>query len=118
MNPQPQQSQAEPDWKDIRPLLDEVMHDLKEEDREAILLRYFEKLPLTEVGTRLGIPDNTARMRIERAISKLRTRLAARGISSTAAALGTALAQQAVSCAPGALSTRVLQHALQGSAAS
>ena len=118
MNPQLQESQAEPDWEEIRPLLDEVMHDLKEEDREAILLRYFEKLPLTEVGTRLGVPDNTARMRIERAISKLRTRLAARGISSTAAALGTALAQQAVSSAPSALSTRVVQHAIEASAAS
>lgn len=118
MNPQLQESQPEPDWENIRPLLDEAMHDLKEEDREAILLRYFEKLPLTEVGTRLGVPDNTARMRIERAISKLRTRLAARGISSTAAALSTALAQQAVSSAPGALSTQVVKHAMGAGAGS
>jgi RNA polymerase sigma factor (sigma-70 family) len=112
MNPDLQPAEAEPDWEHIRPILDEAMHGLKEEDREAVLLRYFERLPLGEVGKRLGIPENTARMRIERAMEKLRTRLAACGISSTAAALGTALAQQAVGPAPGALSVRVAGHAI------
>jgi hypothetical protein len=57
------------------------------------------------------VTENTARMRIERALAKLRTRLATRGIASTAAALETAMAQNAVSSAPAALASRVVTSA-------
>ena len=30
------------DWEKLRPVLDQVMHDLKTPDREAVLMRYFE----------------------------------------------------------------------------
>src|SRR5262245_62110370 len=33
------------DWERLWPVLDQVMHELKESDREAILMRYFEKRP-------------------------------------------------------------------------
>ena len=36
------------DWEKLRPTLDSVMHELKESDREAVLLRYFENRPFTE----------------------------------------------------------------------
>ena len=62
----------EPDWQKIRPVLDEVMHELKETDREAILLRYFENRPFAEIGGQLGLNENAARMRVERALEKLR----------------------------------------------
>jgi RNA polymerase sigma factor (sigma-70 family) len=102
---------TDPNWEQVRPILDEAMHELKEEDREAILLRFFGRLPLAEVGSRLGVSENTARMRVERATEKLRARLALRGICSTAAALGTAMAQQAVGTAPSALASRVAARA-------
>src|SRR6185503_7826371 len=35
--------EPEPDWGQIRPLLDEAMHTLDPEDREAVLLRHFER---------------------------------------------------------------------------
>ena len=38
------------DWEKLRPTLDGAMHELKETDREAILLRYFENRPFAEVG--------------------------------------------------------------------
>ena len=41
---------AEPLWQQIAPLLDAAMATLKESDRQAVLLRYFENRSLAEVG--------------------------------------------------------------------
>jgi RNA polymerase sigma factor (sigma-70 family) len=61
-------STSEPtDWDKIRPALDSAMLELRDSDREVLLLRYFERRSLAEVGGRLGLSDNAARMRVERA---------------------------------------------------
>jgi len=70
-------------WDRLRPVLDDVMHDLNERDREAVLLRFFEGRPFAQVGARLGLSENAARMRVERALDKLHALLARRGITST-----------------------------------
>ena len=88
-----------PDWEKIRPVLDDVMHELKETDREAILLRYFENRQFAEVGAKLGLNENAARMRVERALEKLRALFARRGIA-TAAALASVISANAVQIAP------------------
>jgi RNA polymerase sigma factor (sigma-70 family) len=54
MNQLLQPSGTEPDWNHIRPVLDEAMHELKADDREALLLRFFERLPLAEGGIAVG----------------------------------------------------------------
>ncbi|HEY3854945.1 MAG TPA: sigma-70 family RNA polymerase sigma factor [Verrucomicrobiae bacterium] len=90
---------AEPDWEKLRPVLDDVMHQLKEADREAILLRYFENRPLAEVGEKLSLGENAARMRVERAVVKMRALLAKRGVATTEA-LAAALSANAVQVAP------------------
>jgi len=87
------------DWQKLRPVLDEVMHQLKEADREAILLRYFENRQFAEVGAKLGLNENAARMRVERALEKLRDILTKRGIT-TAAALTSVISANAVQLAP------------------
>jgi DNA-directed RNA polymerase specialized sigma24 family protein len=46
-------------------------HELKEADREAILLRYFENRQFVEVGAELGLNGNAARMRVARAPGKI-----------------------------------------------
>jgi RNA polymerase sigma factor (sigma-70 family) len=92
------------EWDTLRPLLDEAMHDLKEPDREAVLLRYFENRPFAEVGARLGLNENAARMRVERALEKLRAVLAKRGVTATAG-LAAALSANAVQMAPARLAT-------------
>src|SRR5262249_41388322 len=71
----------------LRAVLDPAMHDLGERDRDTVLLRYFERLPLAEVGKRLGISENAASKAVERALERLRNCLARRGITSTASAL-------------------------------
>ena len=96
------ESAPEPDWQKLRPVLDSAMHELKEADREAILLRYFENQPFAEVGAKLGLNENAARMRVERALEKLRAILAQRGIAASAA-LASVISAHAVQLAPAGL---------------
>jgi RNA polymerase sigma factor (sigma-70 family) len=92
-------AEAGANWEKLRPALDEVMHKLKETDREAILLRYFENRQFAEVGAKLGLNENAARMRVERALEKLRDIFAKRGIT-TATALASVISANAVQIAP------------------
>ncbi len=97
-----QDSAPEPTWEEIRPVLDDAMHDLKEADREAILLRYFENRPFAEIGEKLGLNENAARMRVERALDKFRAAFARRGIATTAT-LAAVISANAVQLAPSGL---------------
>ena len=89
-----------PEWDRIRPVLDEAMIQLGEGDRQAIVLRYFANRPYAEVGRRLGLSENAARMKVDRALEKLRGRLGRRGIHSTFAALAAGLTAEAAMAAP------------------
>jgi RNA polymerase sigma factor (sigma-70 family) len=109
-------SAAQLDWERVRPVLDEVIGELAEPDREAILLRFFEGRDYASIGAKLNLADNTTRMRVDRALDKLRARLERRGVRSTSAALATALAQQAVAAAPAGLAATVTGAALAGGA--
>src|SRR5688572_21482313 len=99
-------------WQEVRPELDDVMHELSEADRTAVVLRYFEGRNLKEVGLALGLTENAARMRVQRALEKLREQLSRRGVNSTAATLAAALAAGAVLSAPQALAAAVATGAL------
>lgn len=109
-------SAAQLDWERVRPVLDDVIGELSDHDREAIFLRFFEGRDYAAVGSTLNVPANTARMRVERALDKLRDLLERRGVTSTSAALATALASQAVTAAPAGLAAAVAGTALAGSA--
>ena len=100
------------DWERIRPVLDDAMAGLEERDRDAILLRYMEGCDFAQVGKRLSLSDNAARMRVDRAVDKLRSLLARRGVTSTAGALALALTNQAVVAAPIGLVATVTGAAL------
>ena len=99
---------TDPDWDQVRPWLDEAMAELRPEDQEAILLRHFEGRSFVEVGARLGLAENTARMRVDRALNKLHAALSHRGVTSTAIAVGLALEGHAVSPAPAGLVGRMI----------
>jgi RNA polymerase sigma factor (sigma-70 family) len=111
-------AEGQPDWPELRPVLDEAMHELGERDRAAILLRYFEGRPLAQVGQALGLGENSARMRVDRALEKLREGLGRRGITSTGAALATALASQPAVAAPQGLALAIAGTAVAGLSAS
>lgn len=100
------------DWERLRPVIDDALEKLKERDREVMLLRFFQGLTFAEVGEKLGLSENAARMRTERALDKLRDHLGKRGLTSTTAALGLLLANQAFAQAPTGLATSVTAAAL------
>ncbi len=104
------------EWEQFRPVLDGALHELGERDRDAIALRFFEGRAFAEIGATLRLSEDAARMRVDRALEKLRGRLARRGVTSTAAALGLALANQAGVAAPAGLATSVASAAVAGAA--
>jgi RNA polymerase sigma factor (sigma-70 family) len=91
-------------WEKIRPALDDAMHELKESDREAVLLRYFESRSFVEVGAKFGLNENAARMRVDRALEKLRAIFTKRGIVATTT-LASIISANAVHLAPAGLAT-------------
>jgi RNA polymerase sigma factor (sigma-70 family) len=101
-----------PDWEELRPWLDAAMDDLRAGDREVVLMRYFYDHSFREIGDRLGVSENTARMRTERGLERLRGLLARRGVRSSAAALAIALGHEACASGPAGLSATVTQAAL------
>ncbi|HTT55664.1 MAG TPA: TonB family protein [Opitutaceae bacterium] len=107
----------ETDWTRLRPALDDAMLELGTRDREAVLLRFFRGRPFGEIGVRFGLSENAARMRVDRALEKLRARLARQGVASTAAALALLLGENAVGAAPAGLAASVSGAAVAGAAA-
>ncbi|HEX2855790.1 MAG TPA: sigma-70 family RNA polymerase sigma factor [Opitutaceae bacterium] len=105
-------SGAAADWERLRPVIDEVLYELDERDREAVLLRFFEDRPFAEIGERLSLTEDTARVRVARALDKMHTRLARRGVTSTTMALAAALGAQTVLAAPAGLAVAVANTAL------
>lgn len=96
-------SEVSPDWERLRPVIDDVLDQLAARDRDAILLRFFEGRPYTEMGWSWRISPDAARMRVDRALDKLRAQLARRGIESASAAIAIALSTQVSLALPAGL---------------
>jgi hypothetical protein len=101
----------EPDWDHLRPMLEDAMHELVEKDRHAVLLRFFKNKSLKEVGLALGLGENAARMRVERALEKLRAVFPQRGIVATTA-LASVISANAVQIAPAGLAATLTNSSL------
>jgi len=99
------------DWNGISPLLDEAITELPEADREAVLWRYFQQQTHSEIGNHLGVSANAARMRVDRALDRLRVILERRGITSTSTALGIALGHQVLAEPTAGLVERIAARA-------
>src|SRR5436190_1463104 len=95
MRQQKQESQSDNLWPQIEPHLDRALSALREADRQAIALRFFEDRSMRDVGAALGISEEAAKQRVFRAIEKLRSILAGKGATIPAGALTTALAAHA-----------------------
>lgn len=94
-------------WDSIEPHLHDALDRLKSTDREAVLLRFVAEQSFAEVGTRLGLSENTARMRVNRAVEKIRNHLGKVGIAVSAGLLVTLLEREAAVAAPATLLTKL-----------
>ena len=99
-------------WPQVAPQLEDAMGALNQKDRDAIVLRYFERRSLQEVGVVCGTSENAATKRVNRAVEKLRGHLASRGITTTATALSAAITANAVQAAPAGLAATISAAAL------
>jgi RNA polymerase sigma factor (sigma-70 family) len=92
-------------WERVRPVLQEILDDLKPKDREAVLLRFFQKQGFSEIAATLQTTEAAAQKRVNRALDRLRVLLAKRGVVSTGMALSALLTEQTFA-APAGLAAR------------
>lgn len=92
-------------WAQVEPMLDEALARLGPADRDALVLRYLERQSLAQVGRTLGVSENAAHMRVQRAVEKLRGFFSRRGVTMTGAMLGVVISAQASEAAPAGLTT-------------
>jgi hypothetical protein len=105
-------------WDQLAPHLDQAVAALCEADRSAILLRFYERMPLGKVGERLGVSEEAARKRVSRALEKLREFLDQRGVKLSGVALAAVLAEKTVQAASAALAGAVVKISLAAASAS
>jgi RNA polymerase sigma factor (sigma-70 family) len=104
----------EPDsqWERLAPLLDEAMLHLRERDRNALVLRFFQNKSMREVGLALGVEERAAQKRVARSLERLRGFFAARGVASTTAMLSDVIRAHSVQAAPPALAKSITAAAV------
>src|SRR5262249_25105617 len=95
-------------WQELRSILDEEIGSLPDRYRAPVVLCYLEGKSYEQAARELGWPKSSLANRLTRARDLLRTRLARRGISLSAAALAAGLAEQTAGAAVPALLTLTL----------
>jgi len=105
-------------WPQIEPLLDAAMAGLSEADYHAVVLRFFDAKSMKEVGAALGASEDAAKMRVNRAVEKLRLFFSRRGIVVSVAVLMAALSASSVQAAPATLAKTATVVALAKGATS
>jgi len=104
-------------WLKIAPLLDEAVSGLREKDRRAILLRFYEGRNLREVGTVLNTSEVAAEKRVSRALEKIRRFFSKRGVDSNTGTIAGAISAHSVHAAPALLAKSATAIALTKGAA-
>jgi RNA polymerase sigma factor (sigma-70 family) len=87
-------------WHTLAPALDEALNRLPDGDRETLLRRYFQDESMRDLGAALGISEDAAKMRVSRALDRLREQLSRHGVSCTAVGLGLILTERAIEATP------------------
>jgi hypothetical protein len=83
------------------------MANLRDKDRDAIVLRYFQNRSLRDVGAVLGVDEYAAQKRVARALEKLHAFFTKRGVRSTAGIIAGAISANSVQTAPALLAKSV-----------
>ena len=104
-------------WMQIAPLLDMAMAQLGEKDHNAVALRFFEGWNFRDMSAALDTSEDGAKMRVNRALEKLRKFFTKRGVTLSAAVIAGAVSANSVHAAPVGLAITVAATAAKGSAA-
>lgn len=95
-----QANDEEASWELIFPLLDEAIEQLGGIDREAVLLRFHQGRSMADVGAAVGLSEEAAKKRVQRAVRKLREIMASKGVPVEAGGLTAVIAANIAQAAP------------------
>src|SRR5439155_15200262 len=84
-----------------------ALGELNEGDRDAVLLRYFERKSAREMAQTLGTSEDAAQKRVSRAVERLREFFAKRGIAVGASGLVVVITANGVQAAPVGLAATI-----------
>jgi hypothetical protein len=98
----------------VAPLLDEAMTRLGKVEQDAVLLRFFSGKSLREIGGALGISEDAAQKRVNRALEKMRGYFMRHGAVVPAAAIIPAVSTHALQAAPAGLASTLISTSLSG----
>jgi RNA polymerase sigma factor (sigma-70 family) len=101
-------------WDQIAPHVDTALGELNEADRDAVLLRFFERKSAREIAQTLNISEEAAQKRVSRAMERLRNALDTRGVAVGASGLAALILANAVQTAPAGLAVTISSTSLVG----
>ena len=90
-------------WSSLVPLLDEALLELREPDRQAVILHFLEGQTFHEVGSALGVGEDTARKRVNRCLDQLTHFFRRRGFAVPTLAAGAPIFALSSHAAPAGL---------------
>lgn len=93
-------NETDADWENIAPHLDAALGELSEPDRDALLLRYFERKSAREMSAILNVSEEAAQKRVNRAVERLRELFSKRNVTIGASGLTVLISANAVQAAP------------------
>ena len=96
----------------VRRHIDDLVDKLRNQDRLAVLLRFFQGKSFEDMGKAMGVSEEVARKRTDRAVDKLRGMFAKRGFAAGAATLATALSANTTLPANAALAATTITTAM------
>jgi RNA polymerase sigma factor (sigma-70 family) len=105
-------SESHTEWQQVAPHLDAGLGGLSEADRDAVILRYFERKSAQEMAHVLGITAEAAQKRVNRAVERLREFFQKRGVTVGASGFVALVSANAVQAVPAALLATVSAAAL------
>jgi RNA polymerase sigma factor (sigma-70 family) len=94
-------------WEAIAPHLDTALGELNETERDAVLLRYFERKSARDMAEILGTTEDTAQKRVNRAVERLRELFSRRNVTIGAGGLVVLISANAVQSAPTGLAATI-----------
>ena len=106
------ESEADSIWEQVAPILDEAMTQLRDKDRDAIVLRFFQNKSLREVGAVFGVNEYAAQKRVARGLERLRAFFEKRGISTGTGTISESIATHSIQPAPAVLAKSIMAAAV------
>ncbi len=94
-------------WENIAPHLDAALGELNDSERDALLLRYFERKSAREIAEILGTTEDAAQKRVNRAVDRLRELFSKRRVAIGAGGLVLLISANSVHSAPVGLATTI-----------